>query len=175
MDKYIKKFSIRPIIVLRIISVYQIIGSVIGLAIFINTIRGYLVGSNFNLSYFLLATFTIIFACIFIFTNVYLLIFGERYLGRFIKFNKWVSFAQIFQFSVLGIGYYSLIGLEVLPYISYLDTLSIHLKLVSFNIGFVIFFKTEKFTDILFGINLVPLLLFILYKNLEKLLLNRDE
>jgi hypothetical protein len=98
-----------------------------------------------------------------IWSNIYLLLNKRKgFILKNLHFNKWLNIAQIVNFSVMGLYYNTIIGLHTLVYYMY-DT---H-QTFSFTFGY---FKLtmeggySKSDTIFVGINLIPLLLFIIFE-----------
>jgi len=149
---------------LAIINIYQIITSLISIIFFfqdfINSfgrIRNYFKSFTSFLIIILLAYI--------LFTNVYAL-FNKKKISSYLTINIWFNFIQIFYISILGINYYLLIGLQIIPYYSYLEASSFKIYFEFFSVRMGIFYKPNN--EIAIAINLIPLIIFIILNNYKK-------
>jgi hypothetical protein len=122
--------------------------------------------NNFSISIFLIS-FLIAGLAIFVaYTNIQLLIRKEKN-RKFINFNKWINFLQVIELSVFGFTFYLVIGLQVMPYFSYKESIRVLWEIRSFHISSSIFFRTGV-SDIEVGINLIQLTLFFIWDYISR-------
>lgn len=93
---------------------------------------------------------------------------------RLVNFNKWLNFFQIIQLSIYGFTIYFVMGLEFMPYFSYKEQMKILWEISSFNIRSSIAF-TSGIDAIEVGVNIVPLILFILWDYVSRKLFVSSE
>jgi hypothetical protein len=120
--------------------------------------------------------FTIVLAALTIFiayTNFALLLKREKS-WRFINFNKWANFAQIIHLSIFGFTYFFVIGLKLMPYFSYAEQMSLMIIRDWFSVRFVLVFQ-KGVSEINVGINIIPLLIFILLDLASKNILSTPD
>jgi hypothetical protein len=96
-------------------------------------------------------------------SNIYLLLTKDIKKSSVLKnlhFNKWVNVAQILNFQIMGLTYYTVIGARILMYYQYDET-----QKLAFGFGFF-GLETElsyaKSNLIFVGINLIAILLYII-------------
>ena len=74
--------------------------------------------------------------------------------------NIGANFFQIFHLSLLGFNYNFSAGLQITPYFLYNESLTIRVILDFFNVRFQLNYEADN--DIMVGINLIPLIIFII-------------
>lgn len=158
---------------LKIACVYQII-------IWAISAYKYILGIFYSIlpeknSISLLSSIVIIGVSIFvILSNIYLIYkpFNRLNLKHLIL-NKWINFVQVLHISVLGFSFYVVVGVHVLVYYSY-DSV----QDVSFAFGFFRFiFEVSYYKSnlIFLGVNLIPLILFLIFNKSEDYFKNNLE
>jgi hypothetical protein len=77
--------------------------------------------------------------------------------------NKWINIIQVFHISLLGLNIYLIVGNQILLYYSYDDVqkISIGYDLIRYSVE-ITYVKNDV---IVFGINLIPLMLFLFFSN----------
>lgn len=104
-----------------------------------------------------------------IYSNVCLLFNLKKHqFRRFIVINKWANFSQIIHLSLIGINFYLIVGIHILFYYSYDVTQKIG---IGYDfIDFTLVAKYFKSDVIIVGINLIPLIIFLIYNRKLNLL-----
>lgn len=98
-------------------------------------------------------------------SNIYLLVSKNniRLIIKNLYFNKWLNLIQILNLSLLGVSFYMIIGVRIMAYYIYDNTQRFEL-----NYGFFRFQAGISYakSDIIFvGINILPIILFIIFNN----------
>jgi hypothetical protein len=147
--------------VLKIITIYQIIIWSIGAVMFFNVPNGS--SSDKPDMLIILTKLLIVGISIYVvYLNICLLLnFRKAFFKKNLIVNKWINFIQIFHISLLGLNLYLIVGNQILLYYSYEDVQKV-------NIGYdLIRYSAEvtyvKNNIIVFGINLMPLMVFLFF------------
>jgi hypothetical protein len=114
----------------------------------------------------LLSICVIIFSVFVICSNVLLLFNSKFFLAKNLNLNKWLNFIQIVNFSVLGLSFYMIVGVHLTGYYYY-DKV----QEVSYTFSFyklTIDSSYSKSNIIFIGLNLIPLILFLVFNNIIK-------
>jgi hypothetical protein len=151
---------------LKVINIYQILIWLISTIMFGEGLVVSL-GNEKNYVAAFMKLLIVTFSVYFIYTNICLLFeFKKERFPNFLRLNKWVNFLQIFHLSLVGFNYYIAVGVHILLYYSYNE-----IQIIS--IGFVPYVSSiqinyQRSTAILAGLNLIPLLIFILVNRIMK-------
>ena len=149
---------------LMIINIHQIVTGVICFILLVHaTIENMLGDKNmvFELTYLFLTALSVLL----VYLNLYLIVKKEKSV-IFISIVAWFNFSQIFYISIMGFTYYLLFGSMIMPFFNYSDGISfgLHLNLFVGQLGL----KWKYDDKIIFGINLIPLTIFILLSWIQK-------
>src|SRR6185437_11364582 len=143
---------------LKTVAVYQVLIWVISAILFgQDFFKALLADTNLTIAFFTLVV--IGFSAFIVYSNVCLLFdLKQNYLTKFLKVNVWSNFFQIFHLSILGLTYYVAIGIHFLVYYFFDQSQDIRAEFDFFkaNIGV----NYHNSSQIIFGINVVPLIVF---------------
>ena len=149
---------------LKVINVYQSIAYLVCLEVFIESFVNSFT-KNLNLGRAFTSLLLIVLISYVIYSNISLLISKKRQL-QFIKLNLWFNFFQIFYISLLGFTFYLLLGIQIMPYVQYIDRITFGVHTESFNSGTSLSYVQGN--EISLGINLIPLITFIYLDRFSK-------
>lgn len=144
----------------------QIISSLISLIVFCSSILSIVRINGFYLSLPFLTIFFLSLTFFFIYTNFFLIRNFPKN-KKYLEFNIWINFLQMIQISIFGFTYYFAMGFEIVPVFSYSDHVSFLLGYEFFNIRMKVFFQSGM-NDINVGLNIIPLIIFILLNFISK-------
>jgi hypothetical protein len=83
---------------------------------------------------------------------------------KIININRWVSFAQIFEISIFGATYFFIMGVYIVGYFDDSASSPFWFGLDRLKYQFTLFY--EHGNNIYFGLNLIPIILFIAQNNI---------
>jgi hypothetical protein len=154
-------------IMIKVIAIYQII--IWSYAVFLFTeltVKCFLAALPLIIIFSQLVV--VAFSSFFIYTNIcFLFNLKKKFFSKFLNVNIWTNFFQIFNISIMGFTYYVTIGIHFFLFFSYdnndWDILLSHSFFYEASYG-VKFFNS---TLIMAGVNLIPLLIFILLERLK--------
>lgn len=99
-------------------------------------------------------------------SNLFLIIFKEK-LKAFLLFNIYFYLFQIIHIKINGFIFDFISGIELMPSIIIHDNLNLNFKYDLWNMVLTLYYRSDL-EGFVFGISLVPVILFILYRKLLK-------
>lgn len=145
---------------LKVVSFYQIISALVVLVMVLLKIPVVFTNDVEPSAIFMFILLFFI-AVFYLFSNVYFLLAKLHFKTVLLKWNFYISSLQILTISLIGVSYDFVFGIRIMPYFSYGEIMDFRLMIDSFDSQISIFYKQSSV--ILFGINLIPLFLSIIY------------
>jgi len=155
---------------LAVINIYQIIIYLICLSTFVLQAI-----ENLERKMNLIFAFTYILLIVLSAYSIYLnaiLLFRKNKPRSFISLVAWLNFLQIFYFSIMGLTYFLFLGPVIMPYFNYTDSMSLGVHFDLLNSNFSLYYKEND--KIAIGINLIPMVIFILLSWIHKSVLMEE-
>jgi hypothetical protein len=115
----------------------------------------------------LLSSISVIcFSILIICSNIFLLFNSKFLLSKNLRLNKWLNFAQIINFSILGLSYYMIVGIHIAVYYFYDKVQEFSYAMSFYKLTIEASYANSSTISV--GLNLIPLILFFIFNKMIK-------